>query len=166
MDSLASVVLILKNVCFNVVTVLTVLVAFGNELRRWKITYRWLEERHAELTRAWYISLVIFVGLSALYSGLKHEPGPLVVDTLTAAAMLAAVWYLKQRKSGGERPIDRRDEPDDDFLRDEPGRTRRTPRRQRPERPERTERTPEPEPEPPTRTPRTRRRPTPDDESP
>ncbi|NUP98582.1 MAG: hypothetical protein HUU35_01875 [Armatimonadetes bacterium] len=103
-------VLMLKNLCFNLVTVLTVLVALGNELRRWRMTFKWLEERQEDLRRAWYISLAVYLGLSALYSGLAHKPLILAVDVVTAVVMVGAVTWLKGRQGG---PLVARDEPAD-----------------------------------------------------
>lgn len=120
-DTLSAIVLVLKNACFNVVTVLTVLVALGNELKRWNMAYRWLEERHDQLRQWWYYSLGVFIALSALYSGLQHEPGPLVIDVLTIAAMVGGVFYLQQRKTaGGSR---------EEILEDRTPFDERTPRR-------------------------------------
>ncbi len=146
-ETLAAIVLVLKNLAFNVVTVLTVLVAFGNELRRRHLSFSWLEERQVQVRRAWFISLGSYLGLAVLYALLVHQPAPLVLDVLTMVAMLGAVSWLNHR---GGRPASRpsedlRDPFDDDY---EPRRPlRRTPR-------------PEPTTDPPERTPRRRRRPT------
>lgn len=96
-ETLASVVLVLKNLCFNIVSILTVLVALGNELKRLKLTYAWLEDRRAELERAWKISLAVYLGLSVLYAGLKHEPAALVLDVLVIGLMVYAVFWLRKR---------------------------------------------------------------------
>ncbi len=125
-DSLAAIILIIKNLCFNVVAVLTALVILGNELRRWKLTFRWLEERQAFVRRAWHVSLGVFLALSALYAGLVHQPAPLVIDSLTIGVMVGAV-YLLQHRRGGRPPLKAVDEDDEDdsFLK------RRSPRRER-----------------------------------
>jgi len=96
-ETLASVVLVLKNLCFNIVSILTVLVALGNELKRLRLTYSWLEDRRAELERAWKISLGVYLALSVLYAGLKHEPAALVLDVIVVGLMVYAVYWLRKR---------------------------------------------------------------------
>ncbi len=96
-ETLASVVLVLKNLCFNIVSILSVLVALGNELKRLRLTYPWLEDRRSELERAWKISLGVYLGLSVLYAGLKHEPAALVLDVIVVGLMIYAVHWLRKR---------------------------------------------------------------------
>ncbi len=116
-STLGSLVLLLKNACFNVTVALTVLVALGNEVRRMRITFRWLEDRHDELTKAWYISLGIFLLLSIGYAYVEHRIDTLVVDGLTVALMAGAVTYLKQRHGKGKdetKPAAHADEEPDE----------------------------------------------------
>ena len=127
-DTLASIVLMLKNLCFNVVTVLTVLVALGNELKRLRLTYQWLEERRAELDRAWKVSLAVYLGLSVLYAGLKHEPAALIMDVVVIGLMIYAVYWLRKRGPEAPSPLGpRQSDPDDEesFNPRRPLRTRR-----------------------------------------
>ncbi|MCC7494178.1 MAG: hypothetical protein IT204_17600 [Fimbriimonadaceae bacterium] len=114
MDStLADIVEAVKGFVFNITTVLTVLVALGNELRAMPLTLRWpwLEERQHEVRRAWYVSLGVYLGLALLYAYLAHKPAALVMDALTAGMLVGGVWYLNRRH---RRPRDRHLHDSDD----------------------------------------------------
>ena len=110
-DTAPEIVLILKNAWFNIVTVLTVLVALSNELGRWRLAFAWLEQRQTQLRQAWYVSLAVFVGLAALYAYLAHKPAALIIDLLTTAVMFGTVEYLKRRKGSALRRIDGTEPP-------------------------------------------------------
>lgn len=111
-STLGNLLLLLKNACLQVVTALTALVAVGNELERMKIRFGWLDERRAELRKAWYASLAVQTVLAVLYALVEHRPDALIIDLLTLAGLFGAVYYLQHRRS--RTRDDARDEPDDE----------------------------------------------------
>lgn len=119
--ALGALLLILKNACFNVTVALTVLVALGDEIRRWKIPLQlhWLQERHDELKRAWHISLGLYAVLAGLYAWSEKKPEALIVDAISLVLMMGAVWYLNRRRGAPrdsapeKRPAAMDEEPDE-----------------------------------------------------
>lgn len=134
-SALGNLLQLLKNLCFNIVTVLTVLVAVSNELQRMNIRLQWVDERSRELRLAWWWSIAIHAGLSVLYGLVEHRIDALVLDLVTLAAMIIGVEYLRRRGSQRAAQADDPDDEDGDRIPRRPlhrqERPERVPRRRR-----------------------------------
>lgn len=111
---LGQILLLVKNAVFYVAAVLTALVIVGNELRRFRLTFRWLEERQQMVRRSWYLSIGLYALLAILYAYLEHRPTSLILDVLTLVLLVGSVVMLDRRHAAERQPRRPRHAEDDD----------------------------------------------------
>jgi hypothetical protein len=97
--AIGALILMVKTVVTYVAVALTVLVAAGNELRRWRLVYQWIEGRQSVLRRAWATSLGLEFVLALFYWYVERRTEALVIDVLGIVFMVGLVVFLSQRGS-------------------------------------------------------------------